>query len=139
MNRTGILLQMQAKPGKDRQVERFLKATKPWAEQELRAAAYFVFKLGGGRFGAFVTSKDEKARDAQRCGRLAHVLFASAKELFDPLPIGENVEILVMKLPAPEYMKRERAESVGKREHPSRLELSKKQEAGLATALMRNI
>lgn len=41
------------------------------------------------------------------------MLFATAKELFDPLPIGENVEILVMKLPAPEYMKRERAESGG--------------------------
>ena len=64
---------------------------------------------------------------------------ATALELFDPLPIGENVEILVMKLPAPEYMKRERAESGGKREHLSRLELSKKQEAGLASALMRNI
>jgi hypothetical protein len=139
VNRTGILLQMRAKPGKQRQVERILKGTKPWAEQEFGAAAYFVFKLGGGRFGIFITSEDEKARDAQRCGRIADVLFAAAKELFDPLPIGENVEILVMKLPAPEYMKRERAESGGKREHLSRLELSKKQEAGLASALMRNI
>ena len=124
MNRTGILVLMQAKPGKARQVERILKATKPWAEQELGEAAYFVFKLGGGRFGAFITSEDEKARDAQRRGRLAHLFFASATNLFDPLPIGENVEILVMKLPERKYMNRERA---------------KKQDAGLAKALMRSI
>ena len=139
MDRTAILLQMQAKPGKEKQVEKILKGTRPWAEQELGAATYFVFKLGAGRFGVFITSRDEKARDAQRSGKIADLFFATATELFDPLPIGENVEILVMKLPAPEYMKRQRAELAEKQEDSSRSELSKKQQAGLATALMRKI
>jgi hypothetical protein len=101
MDQSAILLLMQAKPGKEEQVERLLKSTEPLAlaEQELGSAAYFAFRLGAGRFGIFVTSRDEQARDAQRRSAIAAALFASGKDLFEPIPIGENVELLVAKLP----------------------------------------
>jgi hypothetical protein len=110
MDETGIWLQLQAKRGKEKQVERLLKGSLPWAEQEFGAAAYFVCKMGHGRFGVFLTSKNAEARDAQRRGKIASAYFAAAKELFDPLPIGENVEVIVMKLPG--------AKSAGRAEFP---------------------
>jgi hypothetical protein len=38
-------------------------------------------------------------RDAQWRSAIAAALFASGKDLFEPIPIGENVELLVAKLP----------------------------------------
>jgi hypothetical protein len=136
MDKVGILLLMQAQVGKELQVERFLKGTELLAEEELGRSAYYVFRLDHTRFGIFVTAKDENDRDEQRRGRLGSALLASAKALFDPIPIGENVEILVTKAPIAPWRRPPRREHASSHKPPG---LSGEQMEGLARSLMRGV
>jgi quinol monooxygenase YgiN len=95
-----LLALLQAKPGKEQEVEAFLKSAQPLAERENGTTTWYAVKLGPDRFGIFDTFKDEDGRDAHLTGEIAKALFAKADELLAVPPQVEKLEILASKAPA---------------------------------------
>ena len=98
MNQRGLLVTLQARPGKEAEVEGFLKSALPLVEAEMGTTAWFAFKVGPATFGIFNTFKDEAGRTAHVTGEVAKALFAHAEELFVYAPQIQKPDILAEKL-----------------------------------------
>lgn len=79
MNEFAIWAELDAKPGKEREVEEFLKSAQPVAERESGTTSWYALKLGPAKFGIFDTFADEQGRDAHLNGEIAKALFARAQ------------------------------------------------------------
>jgi quinol monooxygenase YgiN len=97
MNRVGLLVALQARHGKEAEVEQFLKSASPLVAAEVGTTAWFAFKIGPATFGIFDTFKDDQGRSAHVNGEVAKALFARAEELFVTKPQIEMVDILAEK------------------------------------------
>ncbi|HMD20795.1 MAG TPA: hypothetical protein VKH40_10760 [Alloacidobacterium sp.] len=98
MNKVGILATLQARPGKEAEVEQFLRSAGPLVEAETGTTAWFAFKVAPATFGIFDTFKDEDGRNAHVNGEIAKALFARAEELFVAHPDIKPVDIVAEKL-----------------------------------------
>jgi len=99
MDKVGILAILDAKPGKEKEVEAFLKSAQSLAEKEQGTTTWFAIHIGSQRYAIFDTFADEKGRAAHLNGEIAKNLFARALELFESEPEVHNVTILAEKLP----------------------------------------
>jgi len=99
MDRYALLALLEAKPGKEQEVEEFLKSAQPLAEGEAGTSTWYAVKLGPSKFGVFDTFKDESGRNSHLTGDIAKALFARAEELFAKPPQVEKLEILASKAP----------------------------------------
>lgn len=97
MDKFALLALLEAKPGKEAEVEAFLKSAQPLAVREAATTTWYAVKLGDGRFGIFDTFKDEAGRNAHLTGEIAKALFAKAEELFAVPPEVEKLAILASK------------------------------------------
>ena len=100
MDRFALLALLEAKPGKEKEVEEFLKSAQPLAARETGTTTWYAVKLGPAKFGIFDTFKDEAGRNAHLSGEIAKALFAKADELLAKPPQVEKLEILASKSPA---------------------------------------
>ena len=91
--RLGLLVRLQAKPGREKELENFLRSAFSLVEQEPGTTTWFAFRLGPSTFGIFDTFADEAGRDAHLSGRVAAGLQANA-DLFAQPPAIEKVDIL---------------------------------------------
>jgi quinol monooxygenase YgiN len=98
VNKFGILATLQARPGKEADVEEFLRSAGPLVEAETGTTAWFAFKVAPATFGIFDTFKDENGRNAHVNGEIAKALFARAEELFVSHPDIKPVDIVAEKL-----------------------------------------
>jgi quinol monooxygenase YgiN len=99
MNKFGLLAILDAKPGKEKEVEAFLKAAQSLAEKEEGTTTWFAIHIGSQRYAIFDTFVDEKGRGAHLNGEIAKNLFSKAMELFESEPEVHNVTILAEKVP----------------------------------------
>jgi quinol monooxygenase YgiN len=99
VDKFAILALLNAKPGKENEVEAFLKSAQPLAVGETYTTTWYAVKLGPAKFGIFDTFKDEDGRNAHLTGDIAKALFAKAEELFATPPQVEKLEILAAKAP----------------------------------------
>jgi len=99
MDTVAILALLEAKAGKENEVEEFLKSAQPLAEQETGTTSWYAVKLGPSKFGIFDTFKGEEGRNAHLTGEIARALFARAEELFATPPQVEMLDILAAKAP----------------------------------------
>jgi quinol monooxygenase YgiN len=99
MDQLAIWAQVEAKPGKEQEVEAFLKSAQPLAVAEKGTTTWYAVKLGPSTFGVYDTFPDEKAREAHLTGEIAKALFAKAKELFSKPPEVHKLSILAAKAP----------------------------------------
>jgi quinol monooxygenase YgiN len=97
MEQLGILAVLEAKAGKEREVEQFLKSAVSLAEQEQQTVSWYAIKLGPSTFGIFDTFADQQGREAHLKGEIAKALFARADELLAKPPVIEQSEILAVK------------------------------------------
>lgn len=93
----GILVVLQAKKGKERELEEFLKSALPLAQAEPKTMRWYALKLDKSRFAIFDTFADELGRDAHLSGEIAKALFARADDLLDKPPAIDRPEILAVK------------------------------------------
>ncbi|WP_158749355.1 putative quinol monooxygenase [Acidobacterium sp. S8] len=100
MDRFALLALLNAKPGKEKEVEEFLKSAQPLAVQETGTTTWYAVKLGPAKFGIFDTFADEAGRNAHLSGEIAKALFDKAEELFATPPQVEKLEILASKAPS---------------------------------------
>lgn len=99
MDKLAIWAMLEAKPGKEKEVEEFLKSALPMARAEAGTTTWYALKIGPSQFGIFDTFADDKARDAHLNGEIAKALFAKADELFAKPPQIQKPEILAAKAP----------------------------------------
>jgi len=94
-----LLVRLEAKPGKEADVENFLRGGLPIVQEEPATTTWYALKLGPSTFGIFDTFPDDAGRQAHLSGRVAAALMAQASELFAQPPTIEQVDILAAKLP----------------------------------------
>ena len=92
-----LLVRLEAKAGKEKDVETFLRAGLPLAQAEPATTAWFAIRLGPSTFGIFDAFEGESGRDAHLNGRIAAALMAKAPELLAEPPKIEKVDLLAAK------------------------------------------
>ncbi|HEY7112191.1 MAG TPA: antibiotic biosynthesis monooxygenase [Thermoanaerobaculia bacterium] len=100
MVRVALLVRLEAKSGKEKEVVAFLKGGLPIVEEEPATTAWFAIRLGPSTFGIFDAFPDDAGRQAHLSGRVAAALMAKASELLAKPPSIEKVDVLAAKLPA---------------------------------------
>ena len=94
-----LFVRLEARPGKEKEVEDFLRGGLPIVEEEPATTAWFGIRLGPTTFGIFDAFPDEAGRQAHLAGRVAAALMARASELFAQPPAIEKLDVLAAKLP----------------------------------------
>jgi quinol monooxygenase YgiN len=95
----GLLVRLAAQPGKELELERFLRSALPLVENEPGTPAWFALKFGPSRFGIFDAFPDETARQEHLAGAVAAALMARAAELLAAPPDIEYLDTFASKLP----------------------------------------
>mgnify|MGYP001565966350 FL=1 len=99
MVKVALFVRLEAKPGKEKEVESFLLSGLPIVQAEPATTAWFGLRLGPSTFGIFDAFPDEAGRQAHLTGRVAAALMAKAGELLAKPPSIEKVDVLAAKLP----------------------------------------
>ena len=94
----GIFATLKAKPGKEAEVEQFLKSALPLANQEAATVVWFAVRLDASTFGIFDAFANETGREAHLSGRIAAALMAKWKDLLAEPPDIKKLDILAAKL-----------------------------------------
>ena len=94
-----LLVRLEAKPGKETEVESFLRGGLPLVQDEPETTAWFGIRLGPSTFGIFDAFPNEAGRQAHLSGKVAAALMAKASELLAKPPTIEKVDVLAAKLP----------------------------------------
>ena len=95
----GLYVRLEAKPGKEADVEKFLRGGLAMVEQEPRTIAWFAIRMGPSTFGIFDAFPDDSARQAHLSGQVAAALMAKAPDLLAKPPEINKVDVLAAKLP----------------------------------------
>ena len=99
MVRVALLVRLNAKPGKEAELSKFLEGALPAAEAEARTPVWFALRLGNGVYGIFDAFPDDAARQAHLSGQIAAALMERAPHLLAQPPVIEHVDVLAAKLP----------------------------------------
>jgi len=94
----GLLVRLEAKSGKESEVEEFLKSGLAIVQEEPETTSWFAIRMGQSTFGIFDVFPDESGRQAHLTGRVAAALMAKASDLLAQPPAIEKVDILAAKL-----------------------------------------
>jgi quinol monooxygenase YgiN len=94
-----LYVRLEAKPGKEAEVERFLKSALPIVEAEPATPVWFAIRMGPSTFGIFDAFPDEAGRQAHLSGKVAAALMEKAPELLSKPPQIDKVDVLATKLP----------------------------------------
>ena len=90
----GLLVRIEAKAGKEGDVEAFLKSALPLVQEEPETSAWFAIKLSATEYGIFDVFPDDAGRDAHLSGPIAKALMANAATLLASAPSIQKVEVL---------------------------------------------
>ena len=99
MVKFALFVRLEAKPGKEAEVESFLRGGLAIVQEEPATTAWFAIRMGQSTFGIFDAFPDEAGRQAHLSGRVAAALMAKAPELLAQAPVIEKVDVLAAKLP----------------------------------------
>src|ERR1700678_1644748 len=97
MDRFAISATLEARPGKEGEVEEFLKSAQPLVMEEAGTTTWFAFRTGPRTFGIFDSFTNAAELQAHLNGAIAKALFAKAQELFAKSPQIQQVEIFAAK------------------------------------------
>jgi len=99
MVNVALFVQLDAKPGKETEVETFLRSGLAVVQQEPATTAWFAIRIGPSTFGIFDAFPDDAGRQAHLSGRVAAALMAKAPELLAKAPTIQKIDVLAAKLP----------------------------------------
>jgi quinol monooxygenase YgiN len=97
MTKFALYGELKPKPGKEADVEAFLKQGAEMARKEHGTTAWYAIKEDDGVYGIFDTFEDEAGRNAHLNGEIAKALMAKAEELFSEPPKIHKIDILAEK------------------------------------------
>jgi quinol monooxygenase YgiN len=97
--RVGLWVHLDAKPGNEAALAKFLEGGLPIVEREPATVSWYAVKIGPSTFGIFDTFPDDQGRQAHLAGQVAAALMAKASDLLANPPAIHEIEILAAKLP----------------------------------------
>ena len=92
-----LFVRLEAKPGKEREVEAFLAQGLELANAEATTPLWFSLKLGERKYAIFDSFYDEAGRQTHLNGPIAKALMARAPELLAAPPSIEPLDVLGVK------------------------------------------
>ncbi len=95
----GLWVPLQAKPGKEEDVARFLEGGRALVDEEPETTAWFAVRLSSSEFAVFDVFPDDSGRQAHLSGRVAEALMAQAPDLFAQPPDIKQLDVIAAKLP----------------------------------------
>ena len=99
MVKVGLYVKLEAKLGKEDEVEQFLKDGLPIVQEEPDTVAWFAIRLAPSIFGIFDVFPDESGRQAHLSGQIAAALMEKSSDLLASPPSIEKIDIIASKLP----------------------------------------
>ena len=100
MLKYALFVRLEAKPGKEDDVAKFLQTGLELSMRESGTPVWFALKLGPSTFGVFDSFADEAGRQAHLTGPIAQALMAQASVLFSKPPVIERIDVLGAKVTA---------------------------------------
>ena len=97
MPKLGLYVSLRAKPGKEAEVEAFLKQGAQLAASEPGTVTWYGLKEDEGLYSVFDTFEDEAGREAHLNGNIAKALMAKASELFADAPKIHKITLIASK------------------------------------------
>jgi quinol monooxygenase YgiN len=94
-----LWVRLEAKPGKEAEVESFLRSGLAIVQQEPATIAWFAICMSPSTFGIFDAFSNEAGRQAHLTGRVAAALMEKASDLFSKPPSIEKLDLIAAKLP----------------------------------------
>ncbi len=94
----GLLVKLEAKSGKEKEVEEFLKSGLDIVMDEPETTAWFAIKMSEKTFGIFDVFPDDSGRQAHLSGKLAAALMEKAGELLSQPPDIQKLDVIAAKL-----------------------------------------
>jgi quinol monooxygenase YgiN len=95
----GLLVRLEAKAGREDDVEAFLKGALPLVNDEPATVQWYAIRLGPSTFGIIDAFPDDDGRQAHLNGKVAAALMENAGDLLSSPPSIENFDVLASKLP----------------------------------------
>ena len=99
MQNVALWVQLEAKKGKEAEVEKFLRDGLPIVNNEPGTITWYALKLSPTSYAIFDTFTDTKEREAHLTGELAKALTEKAADLFAKPPTIERIDVLGSKMP----------------------------------------
>lgn len=99
MTSVAVYVRLEAKPGRESDVENFSKSAVPLVEAEPATTAWFALRMGPSTVGIFDALSDEAGRQAHLNGNVAAALMEKAPELLAQAPRIEQIDVLADQLP----------------------------------------
>ena len=87
-----LYVKLVAKPGKEADVEEFLRGGLAVVMEEPATTAWFAIRINPSTFGIFDAFPDEAGREAHLTGRVAAALMAKAPDLLAEPPKIEKID-----------------------------------------------
>jgi len=103
MTNVALWVRLEAKPGKEKAVEEFLRGGLSIVEGEPDTITWYAIKMGPSTYGIFDTFQDEKGRQAHLSGEVAKALMQKADELLAKPPDIQKIDVLAAKVPEMEH------------------------------------
>ena len=98
MTTKALFVKLEAKPGKENEVAKFLRDGQGLVQQEPATIAWFGIRLGPSTFAIFDAFVDDAGRDAHLSGKVAKALMEKAPELLAEPPKIEKADVLAYRL-----------------------------------------
>jgi quinol monooxygenase YgiN len=98
MTTKALFVKLEAKPGKENEVAKFLREGQGLVQQEPATIAWFGIQLGPTTFAIFDAFTDDAGRDAHLSGKVAKALMEKAPELLAEPPKIEKADVLADRL-----------------------------------------
>ena len=99
MVKLALYVQLEAKPGKEQEVENFLRSGLSIVQQEPATRTWYALKMGPSTYGIFDTFENEAGREAHLNGQVAAALKEKAADLFANQPKIEKIDLIAAKTP----------------------------------------
>ena len=97
MQKYALYGRLKVKPGKEKELESFLRQGAEMARDEKETIRWFAIKEDNGAYSIFDTFDDEAGRDAHLNGEIAKALMANADALLSEPPQIHKIEVLAEK------------------------------------------
>jgi quinol monooxygenase YgiN len=93
-----LFVRLEAKTGRELDVENLLRSALDIVDTEDGTPLWFALRLGPSTFGIFDAFPDDDARQAHLSGQVAAALMEKAPELLTQAPTIEPIDLLAGKL-----------------------------------------
>jgi len=97
MIKLALWVALEAKPGKEKDLEDFLEVGRILSEAEPKTISWYAVKLGPASYAVFDTFETEDGRDAHLSGRIANALMEQAPELLASPPEIRKAHVIAAK------------------------------------------